>query len=103
MHAFHEMPGGHAVAQQHKDHHEQQRHHDPQAALKPGNHALGDHDRRQQQENRVPKCQAPRVGNDAAKIGAHLIRCRPLEIATPHVDDVIERPTAHHTIERQDQ
>ncbi|MNC36766.1 hypothetical protein D3C75_853040 [compost metagenome] len=45
MHAFHEMTGGHAVAQQHEDHHEQQRHHDAQTALKPGNHALGDHHR----------------------------------------------------------
>ena len=41
MHALHEMPGGHAVTQQHDNHHKQQRHHDAQAAaFKPGDHAF---------------------------------------------------------------
>ncbi|MNQ54639.1 hypothetical protein D3C85_687090 [compost metagenome] len=103
MHAFHEMPGGHAVTQQHQNHHEQQRHHDAQAALKPGDHALGDDEGRQQHENRMPKCQTPWIGDDIAEISADLIGCGALEVAAAHIDNVVERPAADHTIERQDQ
>ncbi|MNI33507.1 hypothetical protein D3C73_874620 [compost metagenome] len=51
----------------------------------------------------MPKCQAPGIGDHIAEVSPHLIRRRTLKIATPHVDDVVQRPAANHTVERQDQ
>ncbi|RMW30034.1 hypothetical protein ALO95_200043 [Pseudomonas syringae pv. antirrhini] len=103
MHAFHEVPGGQAVAQQRQHQQEQHRHHDPQTALQPCLDTFADDNGRQQHKDRVPQNQSPRVGNHRAEIGTDLIRRHALKIATPHVDDVIQRPAAHHAIEGENQ
>ncbi|RMS18962.1 hypothetical protein ALP75_204682 [Pseudomonas syringae pv. actinidiae] len=103
MHAFHEVPGGQAIAQQRQHQQEQHGHHDPQAALQPCLDALTDDHSRQEHKDRVPQDQPPRVGNHRAEIRTDLIRRHALKIATSHVDDVIQRPAAHHAIEGENQ
>ncbi|MNR09452.1 hypothetical protein D3C85_1256540 [compost metagenome] len=51
----------------------------------------------------MPQRQAPGIGNHSGKVGTDLIGRHPLKVTTPHADDVVERPTTHHTVERQDQ
>ncbi|MNM98728.1 hypothetical protein D3C81_1112660 [compost metagenome] len=103
MQPLHEVPGGQAVTKQDHQQQEQQRHHDAQTLLKPGDHATGNHQRRQQHEQAMPQHQTPRVADHTIEVTADLVSRYALEVALTHVNDVIERPPTDHTVERQDQ
>ena len=94
------MPSGHAVAEQHQQQHKQNGHHDAQTAFKPRHHAFGDDESRQHHERGMPKRQAPRVSDDVTEVRPDLIGRRPLKVALAHIEDVIQRPTADHTVKR---
>jgi hypothetical protein len=101
--ALHEMPGGHAVTQQHQQQHEQQRHHDPQAALQPCDHAAGDNEPGQQHKQAVPQRQPPGITGQRAERSPRALGADTVESTATHADDVIQRPAGHHTVERQNQ
>ncbi len=103
MQALHEMPGGHAVAEQDQQKDEQQRHHDSQAFLEPGDHALGDHPGRQRHEHRVPEDHPPGIVHQRAEQRRATLGGGALEVAAPDAEDVIQRPAADHAVERKDQ
>ena len=101
--AFAEMPGGEAVPQQYQQQHEQQRHHDAQAALQSGHHTFGDDECGPQHEQAVPQGQPPRVGGQATKRRTGTIGADTGKVAAAHAKDVIQRPARHYAVEGQDQ